>query len=514
MVLPEPVSIITTLFAIIGFFSTVRDGIQKLHDDRNSWKKIRNKTDWYLTQWNGWQEDLATWRDRYMVWEDDDELFADLWGDKWTTITEYLCEIYKVSEDVKNEITSLIRPTDGPFKGLRFTKRKSSYILFKQKPLEANFSTLANLIGRLGDLSWTKFKSQHPNKAHIVAPTDADIHEIGNAFQLVRLANATQSVSQALYQPCLVAQKKLCMNMELNFFGEDVADSRSKAISVSAKAGEIHFTILASESPNALTRMRIKNDMTIASGNCHRSINYAFDQIFRTNINAAGAIGFETYHDGPRFLVKEVPKKQTEPFQPDSYLRFRGILYNQQPYPVPSRSTHMDLTKIKAAFELIECGLLLLRTQWLSRFCSCGLRRRGQKAEDHEYLLGATGREHDDPKDCWCESMQNANLANIPLRYLGLLLVEIALDQPINDLQPDPAPEDDFPAPFLLGFPSADSPPTAHFTLAEILEKVKRANADDNAYSGAIEFCLKSAWTSEQVEETQLRDYYWGVLAP
>lgn len=533
MGVPEPFSITVALLGIIGFFSTVRDGIQKLHDDAKSWTKLRDRCDFYLTRWKAWQKRLVNWRNQYMVWEEDDELFAELWGDDWTTITEFVREVYKVSENVETEISSLARPTAGVAKELRYKGRKLKYIFWKQKPLDASFSSLDNLIPQLESSSWTQFKSQHPEKAHHVAPTDAIIHEVGNAFQLVRLANATQSISQALYRPCLDVQKKYNMNMELNFFGVDVANSqtkdiaespnkdtatsRSKAISLSAKAGEIHFTFLANVKSDPLIRTRLKNDMSIAVGDCERSISNAFKQVFRTRANAPDVIGFETYPNGPRFRVKEVQKEQEEPLQPESYQRFRTILFQQQPYPITQRGRHMDLTKIKAAFELIECGLLLLRTQWLSRFCSCSLRRRGRTTEQHEYLLGAKGKENNNPKEyCWCQYMQNANL---PLRYLGLLLVEIALGQPVNDLKPCPDPQDalqeNYPEPFLLGFPSATIPPAEYFTVAETLVKVGQASgATSNAYVDAVEHCLKSDWTREEVQESQLKTYYWNVLAP
>lgn len=533
MSVPEPFSITVAVLGIVGFFSTVRDGIQKIHDDAKSWTKLRDRCDLYLTQWKAWQKRLVNWKDQYMVWEEDDELFADLWGDDWTTITEFVREIYKVSEKVETEISSLARPTAGLAKELRYKGRKLKYILWKQKPLDASFRSLENLIPQLERSSWEQFISQHPERAHHGAPTDAIIHEVGNAFQLVRLANATQSISQALYRPCLDAQKKFNMNMELNFFGVDVANfqtketakssnkdtttSRSKAISVSAKAGEIHFTFLASEKTDPLIRMRLKNDTSIAAKDCERSISNAFKQVFRTRANASRVIGFETYPNGPRFRVREVQKEQEEPLQPESYERFRTILFRDQPYPATQRGRHMDLTKIKAAFELIECGLLLLRTQWLSRFCSCSLRRRGKTTEQHEYLLGGTGKENNNPKEyCWCEYRHNANL---PLRYLGLLLVEIALGQPVNDLKSRLDPQiplhEDYPEPFLLGFPSATTPPVEYLTVAETLVQVGQASgAPTNAYVDAVEHCLKSSWTREEVQETQLKTYYWNVLAP
>ena len=165
-----------------------------------------------------------------MVWEDDGELFADVWGDEWTTITDFLNQIHKVSESIKIEIESLARPTSGVAKDLRYKKMKVSYISWKQEPLDADFDSLDSLIPQVEALSCTKFKNRHPERAHHVSSTDAIIHEVGNAFQLIRLANATQPVSQALHRPCLDAQERLNMIMELNFFGVDVANSRTTDI--------------------------------------------------------------------------------------------------------------------------------------------------------------------------------------------------------------------------------------------------------------------------------------------
>ena len=463
MALPEPVTIASVLMATIGFFNTVRDGIQKIHDDSKSWKKIRNRCDTYGKQSKALHEKLIHWENQYMVWENDGDLFADLWGREWSAITDLLDEVHELLEKVSVDITSLTRPTKGAAKGLRHTGKKCSYILWKQKPLEANLESLKGLIFQLEDLSRTKFKSQHPNRAGRDV-TDAEIHEVGNAYQLVRLANATQSISDALYQPCLDAQQELHMNMELNFFGEDVANAestdfaatRSKAISVSAKAREIHFTFLASKNPNPLTRTRLKNDPSIKPNDCYGSIIYAFNQMFERNVGTTAAIGFRTFITGPLFSVREVRKDETEALHPDSYQRFRTLLLDKQQYSAPFQRRHMDLTKIKAAFELIECGLLFLRTQWLSRFCSCGLRRRGATTKDHEYLLGAKFNQiKDQERYCWCTYRPHLDR---PLRYLGLLLVEIALGRPVIDLRPRNNSDEDFPAPFELGFRSATAP--------------------------------------------------------
>ena len=517
----DPLTINGAVIGIISFLSVARQGIQQFHDDTLSWRKFPESWDFYLVRATASKEDLASWRDTYMVWDDDGKLFQDLWGDEWTTITRFLRRIYNVSKSIDEEIESLRRPTSGTAKRFRYTGRKCFYIFWKKKHLDELFHELGTLVPELKRMSWDKFRNKHREKAQCSEPTDEMIHEVGNAFQLVRLANATQLVAQALYQPCLDAQQKLSMFMKLNFFGEDVANSRSediatsrsKAISVSAKASQIHFTFLARERPNPLTRIRVINGMSVAAVNYDRSLTYAFDKIFRRQ---EGVIGYEHYTGGPRFLVKEVWQEQREPLWPDSYRRFRTVLFEKQPYPDPPQGRHMALSKIKAASELVECGLLLLRTKWLYRFCSCGLRHRALSTGEHEYLLGATGQEDEDrKKQCWCNYMPNANLS---LRYVGLLLVEIALGQPVNGLLSCDPQEDfaeDFPEPFRLGFPSEHTPPVKYFTLAETLEKVGKASGGTpNAYVDAVKYCLTSQLRYGEVQESELKDYYWEVLAP
>ena len=431
---PELFAVAKVVLGILTSLNSTRDTIQRIHDDTKSWQKFRSRCRFYLTEWNLWRGAIDRWIERYMVWEEDRDLFDHLWGSDWSTVMGCLEEIQNILGEARVQIESLSRPTEGAAKRLRYFQKQWSYLLYKQKPLEQALEKMYRHVPALENTSWDLFRHQHPEISEHQVPSDVVVHEVGNAFQLIRLARTTQALSQYLYQPCLDSQRNLCMFMELNFFGDDIVNphsenvttSRSEAISVSAKAEEMHFTFRASKMSNQLLRMRMTNK-DIEPDHCHGSIFDAFNELSRPPAAVLNDVGYIDYQNGRRFLVRRVPMKTNGSLLPRSYRRFRTLLCEMLPFsPEIQQDSHMALSKIKAAFELVECGLLLHHTDWLSRFCSCSLHRRGSSDENYEYLLGQMGQDDDNPKhQCWCNYMPDADLR---LRYLGLLLVEIALD--------------------------------------------------------------------------------------
>ena len=106
---------------------------------------------------------------------------------------------------------------------------------------------------------------------------------------------------------------------------------------------------------------------------------------------------------------------------------------------------------MKLALNLVEAGLLLLRTTWFSGLCSCSI----HCCEDENLIEGApmlrTGHvDHLKPRwtnmqppQCWCEPNGASPTAirdmnNEHVRLLGIFLTEIALGCRVLDIRKPP----------------------------------------------------------------------------
>jgi len=81
--------------------------------------------------------------------------------------------------------------------------------------------------------------------------------------------------------------------------------------------------------------------------------------------------------------------------------------------------------KIRLAYKIVECGLFLLGTPWLSYLNSGSLRRLVTPDFQHRYVLHVQSSEKPDEKP-----LSEVLLVRAQIFQIGVLLVEIALDRP------------------------------------------------------------------------------------
>lgn len=363
------------------------------------------------------------------------------------------------------------------------------------------------------------FRDVHPR---MDTPGVREIQEIGNLHQLVRLSIKTRELSQAFHEAWNRDRRDMVLDLELDFFGTDLPKERSKAISKFAAANKLYFQVFAkaNEQSQTIIKTVVHQDITLQITDCRRTFSEALQDVFSRRADSA----FDTPGDGPRYRVKESLENTT--FDSQCYRQFilgRASTVNDL------RAEAGQLTaRIKLALDLVEAGLLFLKTSWFAGLCSCCVRLRQTGVSPSKAPLLRTGnvqhiRPHYatvQPGRCWCDpsmpppiSVGNnatTNMISEHVRLLGVLLTEIATGRPVFDVQRSVQP--DGTVVVRLEVVSGTTPALHFEDLEKSLARIRQATSDK--YSEAVGYCLKSTKTPDQVEQSDIEDYYWEVLLP
>ena len=185
--------------------------------------------------------------------------------------------------------------------------------------------------------------------------------------------------------------------------------------------------------------------------------------------------------------------------------------------------------KIKFTLDLVESGLLFLKTSWFAGLCSCSVRLRQAVTSPSGVPLLRTGSvQHINPhyatvqsNHCWCDpamsppvpTANNATMNDITrehIRLLGFLLTEIATGCPIFDVRRSLQPDGTIKVELEI---VRGATPARHVEdLEDTLVRIRQATSEK--YSEAVGYCLNCAKTPDQIEQNDIEQYYWHVLLP
>ena len=503
----EGVAIFGAISGAIGTLNNIRTGVETIYGDAHTLKHIRAELRVKRATLECQYDLLIEWRDKWMIWHEDEDsrLHHHLWGDRFRRIYKSLLAI----DEYLEPLSAKLKETAGSrvprwFSNLRYT-------LVKKEVIAADLGKLEKLITTLKTEANTAFYREHPNQS-------SGHESISEAFQLVNLAKKTYVSSEELHTTCKNSSEEIVLDLDLNFFqkesgfkgfGSDWTTERQKstarlwAISASAKAGKLHFTFLAAEKRPAdrLIRIHVINDSSLDEQEYQRTVPRALEPIYRRETTQKG---FDTTGNDPahRFVIRGSSETRTWALE-----SLRKLLSRSHQYDENTAKGLTYLTKLKAALDLVDCGLLFLQTSWLSQLCSCALRRGEAEPRKRIHTLRVTEFEHVTPSDdkghaprCWCEQLP---MPGKYIQQLGVLLVELAFERLVFHVAKAANSTD-----LQLFFP-----PEPH-TL-NLSERLHRAGVDE-PYVRVVEYCLRCTWTRGQVlnNEIRLREYYWGILQP
>ena len=102
------------------------------------------------------------------------------------------------------------------------------------------------------------------------------------------------------------------------------------------------------------------------------------------------------------------------------------------------------------------------------------------------------------------------------VRYLGVLLVELALGMPVFDVGLAANSSDlEITFPYKRTESPRSTPEERKEKWNETRDRLKNAGVDE-AYIEVVKYCVECTWTRDDVskEKSRLDEYYWKILHP
>ena len=490
---------------IIGALNTALGSVESVYSNVKTWKKAKLAIGDLREKVDESNQSLVAWQEEWMAWEENEPFCQFLWGQDWKRLRDALNAILVYSEELRDSLNNLLKSSNS-------LSMKTKFVFMKKKYLKERTGELTDKVSRLHTTSWhffcTEYKRERPRRD---TPKREDVQILGNLFQMVRLCLQTRDLSQNFHDACLRDRSGEIADLELDFFGKDVADDRSKAISKAAAKNTLHFKVFAKEREDFRTMVKtvVYRDFSLSEEDCRRTFSKALQQV----LNERKASAFDE-NESFRYRVKEVLTVRTI----DSQCYRRQIL-SRDPTVLPDAADHPPPPyRIKLALDLVEAGLLFLKTSWFAGLCSCSVRHWQPRTTPVKAPLLRTGSvDHVHPHCAsWCNplavltrgSAVMNGMKDEHVRLLGIVLTEIMTSCAVLNVRRDP----NAASGIQLGVVTGTPPLGTYETLEDTLSRVRQATSE--RCSEAVRFCLRSTKTPTQVEQPDVEEYYWEVLLP
>ncbi len=538
------VSIVGFVFGSLGFIVTIRNAVERLILDADAFRiqteiliPLSGRLDLLSIHLKGWQS----------FWHIYDgtpiEIFGSYWGDRGSKeIRKLLSYVHSQFEKVEAEFVSKYghvlddpsRREIGPTSSsVAYSKdeeqellkiRTQSYAqkkkctqrfntaLFTGSTFHKHLDNLEVSVKLLQDISQARFVE------YVCAYSEAEwkdrVEFTAARGHLTNLAGHSSITSEILRN--LVENSE---NHNIDFYLDHgaSAEQRQRQVFKFARESNIpyYFCISSRYLSSEVSTLRIKCQKTEKSSSSNISWNPSLQHVLQKlccteNTSAVLSAYFRTAEDAPGFVVSRchLPQQISE--------NLRSFMVStQSDFAENLHGEFSRAERTRLAYELAECALLFLRTEWFSELCSCCIFR----LENNDMRACFTVRvnrlshvDHVDPqtgKPCrqtqWCEE----ELRKMHIRRLGVLLTEIAIGSPIFEVAFN-APENDVEIDFDVGIGESGPIRVAHHK--NILRRVGRESGED--FMDAVGCCLKQGIAPRDVVQADLESFYDHVVEP
>ncbi|KAK0666117.1 hypothetical protein QBC41DRAFT_281675 [Cercophora samala] len=545
----DPISLFRTVLSII---TTFRDAFPSLASDATDWKNYEffDRARWIKLL--GIINNIERWQRRWMVYSDEAEqpgsLQSEFWGPAVAMISEHLWSISHEARKLGKLLNTRKIDQGGYVAVLR---GKGRDILSRPKSnLSRTIESLDTLVyglERISNEAYWHLRRHDLQEKDLEPPDTVELHQFGHQYHLVKLAMHTFLTSNQLHECCLNRELTLEFEIELDlFFRQHLHDGivpRSRVIAEAAHTQSLGYTLFVSNPKHGDgRRVRLIAGPQRSLGECKTLFSEAFDVVCK---NPRGEVELELATKGTRVTMR-LDELQNVDYSPEP-IPLRQVLSLQRARDTPDG---LNLEKIKRAFHISEFFLLFFKSKWVKWICSCNIQEydlstlattsKNELLIQRRYLFAVKGLTREDKdvppaaraaasvtaiglgtgtatlKPCWCQLKLSDDqtdkavafcLQRYPLFSLGLVLVEIGLERPLQEIRMNKGVVD-MNSIFFGYHESSYSDPIVTKSLAELRtvfndvfannndddnERAKRVGAD---FFAAIEFCLTSRESS------------------
>lgn len=527
VVLPAGAAIAAFAMTVISWYGMLRTGIQLIHNDIKESKSYYQNVTTMVDDLGLQTRELEKWKKQWLVWSGTpDSLYLALWGQtEYNTIKIKLEDMVALRKEAEDDLQPFTSLTEARWRAFSPVKRgflKWKFIFTKRIYLQELLENMAKGLNKLNEAAKNGWQRNQECKGGEVNFAQVEHKAIGHI--LVPIAMRSQLSTDIIWQSCEFARETHTIELDLDIFGASVFSSRGKYLEIIAKAGaEQHATLTiltraAALSMAEMTRVGIKETAT-STQNHVTTLSDALCRIFE-GID-------ECYYKAGPDRIYHVFKSRAPIYGPGT--GSRKTLREIQSKNLAPNFCNEDLlgtiSKFRIAFELAQACLLFLRTTWFPKICSC--RIRCGKPSDlgdgllYSFSLQLGSVEHESPQwanishNCWAQHSHPAwNTLTVPVRRLGLLLVEAVLGTTVLEFECDSTGAVSSIT-FVEGQPG-NLKKISH-SLESVLGNVLLAVHKSDPYKEAVQRCLTTVLleiTNDAEMKETLAKFYWDVVVP
>ena len=544
-VFPAGASLAAFVMASIGWYGSIRNGVQMVHDDWKAAKKYQEDVGRMIFDLIDQKGGLERWKKDWNISKHTpDTILSMYWGEPEYSIIEHkLCLVKNETQEATKELGKITGLSREEWATMTEHKKKSKakFILAKEKYLRKLIDGVPDAMKVIKEAADRGWKNQQPRLFAGISNNSPYHAQV--ALLLVQIAKQTQQDMNALLE-CTQALHNFSVELDLDLFEAISAvsqDAHSATVAAAAAAGHIKLDLLLREStdPTAeIVRARVEKSSS-APASYARTV-----EAFRAVMTAPQT---SVYHFALNattiFSVCRCIRKG-DPCSPARESLRQKLSYNAPPTYniarnklIPCRLLLGDVSTFRVAYELSQACLIFLRTTWLSELCGCGLRcgNRQQSSLDtwYEFGLNVESR-HQKPlwrdlyprpnasqeiegewKDSWCTTSSTWNTMTRPLRRLGLLLIEIALGTIILETMTNHSGS--ITHVFILVTGDRRNYIKQRINIEKAMKLVESAVHGSSGFSDAVRCCLTRVLQPAPVDtewEDLLKTLYFDIVKP
>ena len=467
---------------------------------------------------------------------------SDLFGSYWGThgskeIKLLLSHVHKQLEKVKIEFESkygsdlqiaqqdlvssqsIIRKDDEAqlftvpnesFIGMKSYLRKLNTALFTGSIFNKHLETLEKSMELLQELSEKRFMKT--NGDYKEAEWRDQVEYTAAKSHLTNLAHRSSNVSQAFRD---LTESLNDHNIDFFLCHGTSPDQRYDKVFEFSRESRMPYNLYvssrdASSKPSNVNIQCIEEKITLSSSIIWEdSFQHVLQKLYRVKQTSDNVCA---YVRGTQ--VGFIANRQHLPQQNPENLR-TFMISNKSDFARDLHGEFSRAERTRLAYELAECALLFLRTEWFSELCSCCIYRLESIDLKSLFTTRITRLDHTDhidpgtgkpcPQTIWCEQ----ELSSMHIRRLGVLLTEIAIGRPIFEVAYNNL-DDDIEIDFDVNLDGNGEIQAAGFR--DILRRVRRESSED--FMEAVGYCLRQGTAPKDVVLTDLESFYDHVVEP
>ncbi|KAH7307945.1 hypothetical protein BKA65DRAFT_601806 [Rhexocercosporidium sp. MPI-PUGE-AT-0058] len=526
----------------IGAINSVKGWVLELRGLLKEAREAGNTLQKFSVQYETCKADLEGWRDMYGLDENVTTRYQiELWGKRdREAIRGCLQLIYGTSEDIKGDAKwwgfNNVKNSAGSKRKAQIkegSKKKTlEFVTSKSPDLLKKIDLIRSQTAEMKAIARSAFSRKHQKEFSGDFLSAAKLEEVKQTI-LFQLAYETRLGSKGLYHSCYAASRKTStektpiknIKLEMDLLRRGVVDSTTAATNESIA---LQYQLLVAW-PEKLLEIMVEGPLSPEiqpsqySSNdgdfyqaCIKALGTKESGAFQV-ASIAGATWFRSYVPPEERRITRF-KNDQNPFRNDNELRPLSTLLYELNTSIASEPADKfpRSERIKLAFKIVECGLFLSGTPWLTDLKSKQIQRSRRGIDYNRHFLLETSALKTDFDDSHFRDFAAHVFA------IGILLTEIGTGRLVHEI-----PRRSKTLGQGLSLYAAQTDPPSNpimFSDARINELLVEATMGDD-YANAVKVCLESkeswrqvaghaAGVRSDVYKKVLAEYYLEVYLP